>query len=185
MASDKTKTAIIIGVVALVVILVLGGITLAGLKMRAQMVQRKQLDELKATKPVEYYILHTANTQSADALRSAIVGTWHMKGLMNRQTGEFIFLPEGNGYFKMWTLTNWSIVTYDQYSNVLYTAGGRYTLTGDNYVESVELATGWMTRYLGAHPQYRIRVDGDMYYQMSAKPPKTGSPLEEMWQRVE
>jgi hypothetical protein len=76
-------------------------------------------------------------------------------------------------------------VTYDQSSNALYTAGGRYTLEGDNYTESIEVATGFMERSLGAHPKYKIRVDGDMFYQMSAKPPKNGSPLEEMWQRVE
>jgi len=39
-----------------------------------------------------------------------------------------------------------------------------------------------MTRYLGAHPGFRIRVDGDNFYQMGAgKNPS----IEEMWQRVE
>lgn len=185
MASEKAKTAVIIGVIALIVLLVFGGLAVFFLKVHAQTVKARALADLKESNPVEYYLLHTTNTQSPEVLRSRMAGTWQMRGLMNRQTGEFIFLPEHNGYFKTWTLTNWSIVTYDQYSNELYTAGGHYTLQGDLYTESIETATGMMERALGAHPKYKIRVEGDMYYQMSAKPPKNGNPLEEMWQRVE
>ena len=185
MASEKTKSVIIVSVVVLVALLVLGGLTFVGLKLRAQSARKRALAELKASNPVEYYLLHTPMTLTDEQLRSGLVGTWQMKGLMNRQTGDFIFLPEHNGYFKTWTLTNWFIVTYDQYSNALYTAGGHYTLAGDNYTESIETGTGLMERSVGAHPKYKIRLDGNMYYQMSAKPPRNGNPLEEMWQRVE
>lgn len=185
MKSEKAKSAIIVGVVALVVVLVLGGMTVLILKLHAQSVNAKELAELKESNPVEYYLLHTANTLSEEQLKNQLVGTWQMKGLLNRGTGEFIFLPEHNGYFKTWTLTNWSIVTYDQSSNELYTAGGHFTLQDDNYTEYIEKATGFMERSLGAHPKYKIRVVGDNYYQMSAKPPRNGNPLEEAWQRVE
>ena len=40
-----------------------------------------------------------------------------------------------------------------------------------------------MTQYLGAHPSFKIRLDGDTYYQMSAG--RNSNPLEEMWQRVQ
>jgi hypothetical protein len=81
----------------------------------------------------------------------------------------------------MFTLTNWAIVAYDAGSNILYSASGHYTLHGDNYTESIEAATGMMTRYLGARPAFKIRVDGDNYYQMgSGKNPS----IEEVWQRV-
>jgi hypothetical protein len=185
MAPEKTRTLVIACAVGVVVLAVLGGLTVVGLKIRTKVAQKRQLEELKSEKPVEYYVLHTANTQSEDELKNRMVGTWEMRGLMNRQTGEFIFLSDHSGYFKSWTLTNWSIVTYDFFSNVQYTASGHYTLKGDIYTESIEEATGMMTRYLGAHPQFKIRVDGDKYYQMTAKPPKNANPLEEMWQRVE
>jgi galactose mutarotase-like enzyme len=74
-------------------------------------------------------------------------------------------------------------VTYGLFSNVQYTASGHYTLQGDNYTESIEAATGQMTQYLGNHPAFRIRVDGDTYYQMTAG--RNTNPLEEMWQRVQ
>ena len=181
MSSEKSKTGIIIGIVTLVAVLVLGGITLLLLKVRAHTVQARALAELKADNPVEYYVLHTPLVQSEDELKSEMVGTWQLKGAKSRATGSFVFLLPGNLYFKSFTLTNWAIVTYDAYSNVLYSASGHYTLHGDSYTESIEAATGMMTRYLGAHPGFRIRVDGDNYYQMGAgKNPS----IEEMWQRV-
>ena len=183
MTTERTRTAVILGTVISVMALVLGGLTLLGLKIRAQAAQRRVLEELKATKPVEYFILHTPLTQTGDDLRNAMLGTWELRGVMNRQIGQFIFLPATSGNFKTWTPTNWSIVSYDLFSNVQYTASGHYTLQGDHYTESIEAATGQMTQYLGAHPAFRIRVDGDSYYQMSAG--KNSNPLEEMWQRVQ
>ena len=183
MATERTRNAVILGTVILVVALVLGGLTFLGLKIHAQVAQRRALEKLNAANPVEYYIRHTPLTQTGDDLRNAMLGTWERRGSMNRQTGQFIFVPAGSGYFKTWTPTNWSIVTYGLLGTVQYTASGHYTLQGDNYTESIEAATGQMTQYLGNHPAFRIRVDGDTYYQMSAGNGRT--PLEEMWQRVQ
>lgn len=182
MASEKTKTAIIISVVALVAVLVLGGITFFFLKVRAQMVRQRELTELKQNNPVEYYVLHTPLTQKEDELRSGMVGTWQLMGAKSGRTGGFVMLQTPSLYIKSFTLTNWAIVTYDADSNVLYSASGHYTLQGEGYTESIEAATGMMRQYLGAHPQFIIRLDGDKYYQMGAgKNPS----IEEMWQRVE
>ena len=183
MASEKTKTAIIVGIVALIVVLILGGFTFLILKVRAHTAQERALARLKADNPVEYYILHTPAAQSEDELKNEMVGKWQLTGAKSRRTGGFVVLQPGSGYyFKSFTLTNWAIVTYDADSNVLYSAGGHYTLRGDSYTESTEEATGMMTRYLGAHPGFRIRMDGDNYYQMgSGKNPS----IEEMWHRVE
>ena len=183
MATERTRTVLILGTVILVMVLVLGGLTFLAFKTRAQAAQRRALEKLKAANPVEYHLLHTPLKQTGDELRHTMAGTWELRGSMNRQIGLFILLPARSGYFKTWTPTNWSIVTYDIFSNVQYTASGHYTLQGDNYSESIEAATGQMTQYLGAHPAFRIRVDGDTYYQMSAG--RNSNPLEEMWQRVQ
>ena len=181
MASEKTKTGIIVGIVALVAVLVLGGITFLFLKVRVQGAQRRAIAELKADNPVEYYVLHTPLVQSEDELKNELVGTWQLMGAKSGRTGGFVHLQSPGSYHKTFTLTNWAIVTYDADSNVLYTASGHYTLRGDSYTESIEAATGVMARYLGAHPGFRIRVDGDNYYQMGAgKNPS----IEEMWQRI-
>jgi hypothetical protein len=76
---------------------------------------------------------------------------------------------------------NHAIATYDNNSNLLYSASDHYTLRGDNYTESIEDASGSMARYIGAHPKFRVRIDGDKYYQMGAG---KNPGIEEMWQRV-
>ena len=168
MPTEKSKTVIWVSGVVLVVVLVLGGIALLALHLHTRAVQRRALERLKAENPVEYFILHTPKTQSDEELRSQMAGTWELRGVRNRQIGLFIPVSAHSGYFKSWTPTNWSIVTYDQFSNVQYTASGHYTLQGDHYTEAIEAATGQMTQYLGARPVFRIRLDGGNYYQMSA-----------------
>ena len=182
MASEKTRTGIIIGTLALVAVLMLGGFTFLIVKVRAHTAQARALAGLKADDPVEYYVLHTPMAQSEDELKNEMVGTWQLTGAKSRRTGGFVYLQSPGIYHKTFTLTNWAIVTYDADSNVLYTASGHYTLQGDNYTESIEAATGLMSRYLGAHPGFKIRVDGDDYYQMS---PGKNPSIEEMWHRIE
>ena len=181
MASEKARTAVIVGALVLVVILIVVGITLLFLKVRAASAQARAMSELKADNPVEYHVLHTPLTKSEDELKSEMVGTWELTGAKSRLTGGFVSLQSPGSFLKTFTLTNWAIVTYDANSNILYSASGHYTLEGERYTESIEAATGNMTRYLGAHPGFRIRVEGDDYYQMGVgKNPS----IEEMWHRV-
>jgi hypothetical protein len=178
MASSKAKTAIVTGVV-----LSLVAITYLTVKIRAHVIQARELAELKADNPVEYYVLHTPMTQKEDELRNEMEGKWQLAGAHSRRTGGFVYLqPFGNSYFKTFTESNWAIVTYDNSSNLLYSASGHYTLQGEHYTEAIEQATGMMTQYLGAHPSFRIRVVGDKYYQMG---PGKNPSIEEMWQRVD
>jgi hypothetical protein len=146
-------------------------------------VAKRELAQLKVDNPVEYYVLHTPMTKKEDELKNEMEGTWRLAGAHSRRTGGFVYLqPSGNYYFKTFTLTNWSIATYDFSSNLLYSASGHYTLQGELYTESIEAATGQMTQYLHMQPQFKIRMDGDKYYQMGAgKKPS----IEEMWQRVD
>jgi len=181
MASDKTKTKVVAGVVALVAILVLGGITLLFLKVKAQGAHRRALEELKAANPVEYYVLHTPLTQTEDELRGAMVGTWQLAGVKSARTGGFVRLDSPQNYHKTFALTNWTGVAYDNNSNVLYTVGGHYTLQGETCTESIEVATGAKAQFLGTHPTFRIRLDGAKFYEMGMG---MASSIEQMWQRA-
>ena len=177
MASEKTNTAIIIGIA----VLILGGITFLILKVRAHWVQARALAELKSDNPVEYYILHTPMVQSESDLKDDLVGTLQLAGAKSLQTGEFVRLESPQNYRKMFTLTNWTMVACDNDSNVLYIASGHYTLQGENYTESIEAATGAKSQFRGTHPTFRIRLDGDKFYEMGmGKAPS----IEQMWQRV-
>ena len=181
MTTEKTRTAIIVGSVTLVAVLVLVGITLLFLMVRAQGAQRRALEELKAANPVEYYVLHTPLTQSGDELRGAMVGTWQLAGVKSARTGGFVRLESPQNYHKTFALTNWTAVAYDNNTNVLYTVGGHYTLQGENCTESIEVATGAKAQFLGTHPTFRVRLDGDKLYEMGMG---MASSIEQMWQRV-
>ena len=158
MATERTKTAVILGTVILVVALVLGGLTVLALKMRAQAAQRRASANLQENNPVEYYILRTPLTQTGDELRNAMAGTWQLAGAKSLRTGEFVRMESPQSYCKTFTLTNWTMVAYDNNSNVLYTASGHYTLQGENCTESIEAATGAKAQFLGTHPAFRIRA---------------------------
>src|SRR4029077_13586424 len=108
-------------------VLVLGGITILILKVRAHVVQERDLAKLKADNPVEYYLQHTPLVQTEDELKNAMVGAWQLAGAKSARTGEFVRLEFPQNYRKTFTLTNWTMVACDNDSNVLYTASGHYT----------------------------------------------------------
>ncbi|HEY3762163.1 MAG TPA: hypothetical protein VGN23_10500 [Verrucomicrobiae bacterium] len=180
--SDKTNSTVAISIGVVVLGIFLAGILALGYVVVKQTAQRKALAQLKETNPVEYYVLHTPAVPDDDTLKNEMVGTWKLTGARSRRTHDFVFLSPDNYYFKTFTLTNWSIATYDGQSNLVYSAGGPYKLAGDNYTEIIQSATGMMKQYLRAQPTFRIRVDGDTYYQMGAGRNPT---IEEMWQRVQ
>ena len=182
MATERTRNAVILGTVILVVALVLGGLTFLALKIRAQAARRRALAGLQESNPVEHYILRTPLTQTGDELRTAMAGTWHLAGAKSLRTGEFVRMESPQSYCKTFTLTNWTMVAYDNNSNVLYTAGGHYTLQGENCTESIEAATGAKAQFLGTHPIFRIRLNGDELYEMGIGNNPT---IEQMWQRVQ
>jgi hypothetical protein len=159
-----------------------GGLGFLAVKLRAQSAQRRALEELKENNPVEYFILRTPMAQNESDVKAGLAGTWHLAGAKSLKTGEFVRLESPQSYCKTFTLTNWSVVAYDNDSNVLYTASGCYTLQGENCTESIEAATGAKKQFLGTHPTFRIRLDGDKLYEMG-----TGNnpSIEQMWQRAE
>ncbi len=127
-------------------------------------------------------VLNATNLPGEIELKRQLVGTWRMAANESWGATQYRYYPAANGYFKTFTLTNWNIVKSDAQSNVLYSAGGAYSLQGNVYIESIDSATGLMNQFLGNHPRFKILVDGDKYYQLGfdGNPPN----IKEMWQRV-
>ncbi len=152
MAWSKAKTTVIAGVG---ILFLGGGITTALLKAKAH--------AALANDPVAIAFRNKPQTD-ANTLRQQLVGRW---ALETKRLG--IDKPytryHDNNRQKMWTETNWSITFYDARSNVFCSASGPYELQGDRYTETVENASGTMKNYVGARMQFRLRVDGDKYYQ--------------------
>jgi len=182
MTTKKTRTAIIVCSLTLFAVLVFGGLLWLGLVLRAQAAHRRAPADLQENNPVEYYLLRTPLTQTGDELRNAMAGTWRLAGAKSLRTGGFVRLESPQSYCKTFTLTNWTLVAYGDNSNVLYTASGHYTLQGENCTESIEAATGAKAQFLGTHPTFRIRLDGDKFYEMGTG---NNSSVEQMWQRAE
>jgi RNA polymerase sigma factor (sigma-70 family) len=173
MAWTKMKTTVVVSVG----ILLASGTMVAILESKAQAERKKDF--------VAYEILHQSLMQKLLArqtndseTRRQLGGVWIITDKRFQGNPEFAHYPENNPHLKTWTLTNWAIVTYDSKSNVVYSASGPYELNGNLYAETVESGTGNMTNYIGTRLQYKLRVEGDKYYQM-------GSGIEETGQRVQ
>lgn len=109
--------------------------------------------------------------------RRQLEGSWIITDKRFEGNPRYTHYAKNNPHLKTWTLTNWAIVTYDRRSNIVYSASGPYEISGNLYTETVESGTGTMSNYIGTSLQYKLRVQGDRYYQM-------GSSIEETGQRI-
>jgi RNA polymerase sigma factor (sigma-70 family) len=182
MAWTKAKTAIVTGAI-LVAAVGTTTITLNEFAFRkpASHPDASSPGGLNETNPVEYYILHTPLLQNNEQLRSDLVGTWKLTGAKSLKTGKFVVLAPENRFYKTFTLTDWSTVSYDSNSNLLNSAGGPYTINGELCKETIATATGEKSQFLGARVPFRIRVIGDDYYQMGSG---SNPSVEQQWHRV-
>jgi RNA polymerase sigma factor (sigma-70 family) len=182
MAWTKAKTAIVTGAI-LVAAVGTTTITLNEFAFRkpASHPDASSPGGLNETNPVEYYILHTPLLQNNEQLRSDLVGTWKLTGAKSLKTGKFVVLAPENRFYKTFTLTDWSTVSYDSNSNLLNSAGGPYTINGELCKETIATATGEKSQFLGARVPFRIRVTGDDYYQMGSG---SHPSVEQQWHRV-
>ena len=74
------------------------------------------------------------------------------------------------------TVTNAGATALEAYAESQAASGG--TALYDDV--ALPPATGTMTPYLGQRSKYKIRADGDHYYQMGVN----DRPMEEMWRRL-
>ena len=61
-------------------------------------------------------------------------------------------------------------------------AGGRYTLKGENYVETIEFGFERMTNFFGKEQKFTVKIDGDTLHQTGVL--SNGNKLDEIWVRV-
>jgi RNA polymerase sigma factor (sigma-70 family) len=151
MAWSKTKTVI----VTAGVLLLGGGIATLALKPKTA--------AALASDPVATQFLNQPAIDP-NKLREQLLGRWALESKRLGFDKSFTHYNDNNRQ-KMWTLTNWAIIRYDAKSNVVYSASGPYELKGDLYTETTVNATGLMTPYIGTRSTYKLRVEGDKYYQ--------------------
>lgn len=163
-------------------VILVGAVVVAIVYVSTQMVHLKKLRAERLKDPIAFVVHHHPPITDTEKLRSQMIGTWEMFATRSWGAQEVTYLPQDHRHFKTFTETNWSVVAYDANSNVVMSIGGVYTLNGNDYHESIDTATGDMVKYLHAHPEFKVCVEGDKYYQIGGG--KKNPNIEEIWQRA-
>lgn len=113
----------------------------------------------------------------------SILGTW--KGASYKygtSASNFIDFPKNESHIKLITENYFTWVTVDTTTRIVTSmAGGKYTLSGNTYTESIDYGLG-MDRYLRNNQKFTIKVEGNMFYLSGTL--NDGYKIEEIWERV-
>jgi hypothetical protein len=111
------------------------------------------------------------------------LGTWKLVSTKYGKAKEFEKYREGSTRLKLITSTHFTWLEVNGANKqVVGSAGGRYTLSGNTYTETIEFAGQGMESYLGKAQKFTIKVDGDKLFQSGDL--SDGLHIEENWERV-
>jgi len=111
------------------------------------------------------------------------LGTWQLASVKYGDSKEFSDYPKARRRLKMITATHFNWVDYDvKTGTVASSAGGRYNLKDEAYVETIDFIGEGMETYLGKKQVFNIKIDGDKLTQAGQL--SDGTKIEEVWKRV-
>jgi hypothetical protein len=127
--------------------------------------------------------MYRAGTPGKDkAAAPALVGTWKL--VSARYGGRESRFPEGTTLLKHVTPTQFLWVNYDKDGKVFRSAGGSYTLKGDQYAETPEYGSGTDFPHLkGKTHTFTAKVVGNQWHHDGAL--AGGLTIHEVWERLE
>ena len=112
----------------------------------------------------------------------SVEGTWQLVSYKyGSSLSAFIDRNESLTRTKVINATHFIWVDVDNSGEVLKSAGGKYTLSGDTYTEFLEFGLG-MDTYMKTSPQFTIKVEGDMMFQSGFL--TNDYRIEEIWKRI-
>ena len=110
-------------------------------------------------------------------LSQDLIGTWILVGKPDAVSEA----PTTGGRLKFFTRNHWCITQADPTNGVvIYHHGGTYTLSGDQYAETVEYANESTKCLIKQTLNFTIKVEGDTMTQVGHDNPWT-----EVWKRLE
>jgi hypothetical protein len=114
---------------------------------------------------------------------SSIIGTWQLDSYKyGNSASSFTIITAQRPHIKLITENRFLWVTYDaETKKILESAGGTYTLDGENYNESIDYGLS-MDTYLGSISKFKIKVEDGMFYLSGVL--SDGYKIEEVWQKV-
>ena len=127
------------------------------------------------------FLLISCNNSEQES--SKILGTWRLStykyGEREKQT-----LPDSVLRIKLINQTHFTWVQYMSNRKIVSTsAGGSYTLEGENYTERIDFAGMGMTPYLGKKQIFKLKFDQNKMYLSGNL--SDNLKIEEVWIKLE
>jgi hypothetical protein len=122
-----------------------------------------------------------SNANSAPQERPRIVGTWKLVSTKYGEAKEHTPYPGGSVRLKIINPTHF-VWLENSNGSIQSGAGGRYTLAGSAYTETIDFAGSGMEEYAGKPQKFTVRVEGDKLMQSGEL--SNGFKIEEVWERV-
>jgi hypothetical protein len=126
-------------------------------------------------------IWERVETKSDTKSNHPLVGTWRI--VSAKYQDKDVKFPEGTTALKHVTPTQFMWVRCDKDGNVLYGAGGGYTIKGDGYEETTAYGFGEFEAIKGKTHKFQWRVEGNKWLHNGSL--ADGFKIEEVWERVE
>lgn len=110
-----------------------------------------------------------------------LFGTWKLVSTKYGDAKEFTKYPETSMRLKLINKTHFTWLEVDDKKKVLASAGGRYSLVGNVYTETIDFAGEGMDAYVGKPQKFTIKIEGDKLFQSGEL--SDGLKIEENWAR--
>jgi hypothetical protein len=120
---------------------------------------------------------------SARQERPRIIGTWKLASTKYGDAKEHTAYAGASTRTKIINPTHFVWLEVENSSKKIVTAaGGKYSLSGNVYTETIDFAGQGMEEYAGKPQKFTVRVEGDKLTQSGEL--SDGMKLEEVWERV-
>ena len=111
------------------------------------------------------------------------LGTWKLVSTKYGTATDFTKRGEESVRLKLITATHFTWVEVENSSKkVVASAGGKYTMSGTTYTETIDFAGDGMEGFLGKPQKFTVKVDGDKLTQSGEL--SNGLKIEEIWERM-
>jgi hypothetical protein len=122
--------------------------------------------------------------------QTSMVGTWELvsQKMVNPDGTQEVYDRSSIKSYKVITPTHFMVIAEKPHKNGVrfnYATGGTYTLVGNKYIESLEIAS--REDYSTNLTNFIVRVEGNKLYQKGSVTTKKGEKylFDEIWQKVD
>ena len=124
----------------------------------------------------------TAAQESA-AKKDGHLGTWKLVSTKDGDAKDFTKRGDDTARIKHITATHFTWVEVETGSKkIMSGAGGKYTLEGTTYTETIDYAGEGMEAFAGKPQKFTIRIEGDKLHQSGVL--SNGLKIDEVWERL-